>query len=255
MKQISRSSPVPLYYQIMESIRARIMNGELKPHDSIPPEQQLAEFFSVSRMTVRQAITHLVHEGLVYREHGRGTFVADPKISRRLAKLNSFFEDMKERGMEPGSRLLACSTVPAKPEIARLLRLEEGDTIIRLMRLRYADGVPMALQTTYLSFETCKEILEDPEFESLYRVLEEKCGVIPYIAQQTIESRLPDQREAALLGVDDGMPMLLIQRVSFTEDGVPFEVAHTLYRGDRFNLSLTLYRSPVAGPGSLSAGP
>ena len=119
---IDKTSPLPIYYQLVEWIKGLIERGELKPGDSLPSEREYAERFSISRMTVRQAITELVNGGYLYRQKGVGTFVAEKKIEQQLMGLTSFTEDMKSRGMEPSSKLVGFEIVPAPSYISAAVK-------------------------------------------------------------------------------------------------------------------------------------
>src|SRR3954470_16697152 len=140
---IDHHSPVPKYSQLRE-ILLDLVETELDEDQSIPSERELSARFGLSRMTVRQAVDHLVSEGRLYRVQGKGTFVARPKIDMPL-RLTSFTEDMRSRGMTPGARDLGRRVVPATAAVARELGLEIGAAVFVIERLRTADGVPMAL--------------------------------------------------------------------------------------------------------------
>lgn len=147
---INKNSPIPIYYQLGEQIKALIEKGELKPGDALPPEREFAEKYQISRMTVRQAFTQLVNEGYLYRMQGKGTFVAERKIEQLLQGVTSFSEDMKARGLEPSSELIRFEMQPAAASIAEQLSIDESDPVYEIERIRLADGVPMALETSYL---------------------------------------------------------------------------------------------------------
>src|SRR3712207_432616 len=150
METIDAKSPVPKYYQLKEIIQAMIEAGELKEGEVIPPERELCEVYGISRMTARQAVMELVNEGLLFREQGRGTFVAGKKIQQETARLASFTQDMRARGMEVSSLVLEVEVERAGPVVSRMLRVAPGEKIIRLRRLRNAGGEPMALETSQI---------------------------------------------------------------------------------------------------------
>src|SRR5512137_1074852 len=144
---------LPRYYQLANILRERIASGELEAHQSIPSERQLEELYSVSRTTIRQAIDLLVRQGFLYREHGRGTFVSPQKLQKGISELTSFTEDMKQRGLVPGQKILEIGMVEAPEKVRQHLELPAGsDAVLRIERLRLGDGVPMGLQTSYYSF-------------------------------------------------------------------------------------------------------
>jgi GntR family transcriptional regulator len=142
----------------MELLRERIRAGEWQPGDPIPSERELSERYGISRMTARQAVAELVTERLLYREQGRGTFVIRPTIRQQLLRLTGFSEDMRVRQQRPGARVLAAEMTPADAETAGHLRINVGRPIVRLRRLRLADGEPLALETAHLSFIGCERL-------------------------------------------------------------------------------------------------
>jgi GntR family transcriptional regulator len=218
------------------------MLEQLPPGSPIPTERSLAVEFNVSRTTVRQALAELTIEGRLLRVQGKGTFAAEPKVAQRL-QLSSYTEDMRAQGRHPSSRLLAIAEEGADAELARLLDVRAGSKVLRLHRLRLADGEPMAIETTHLSlgrFRGLRRYLSATG--SLYTVLGEKFGVRMGHAEETIETALASPTEAELLGADTGLPMLLLSRHSFDTAGKPVEWVRSLYRGDRYKFVTTLSR-------------
>jgi GntR family transcriptional regulator len=216
--------------------------GSLPPGSPIPTERSLASEFDVSRTTVRQALAELTVEGRLLRVQGKGTFAAEPKMAQRL-QLSSYTEDMRAQGREPSSKLLELSEMPADAELARLLAVRAGAKILRLHRLRLADGEPMALETTHLPVSRFRGLRRYVSSgSSLYQVLREKFDVEMGHAEETIETALAGPEEAELLGADVGMPMLLLSRHSFGADGRPVEWVRSVYRGDRYKFVATLNR-------------
>src|SRR6266446_1532841 len=141
MPTLERSNPLPLYYQLKEVLRQQIRAGHLAPHTAIPSEPELVTRYHVSRATVRQALTELVHEGLLYRQHGKGTFVCEPRVQQTLSELTSLSEDLKRRGKRPGGVLLINELVRGSEAIRQRFRLTVEEQMVRLERLRSADGV------------------------------------------------------------------------------------------------------------------
>ena len=240
MAEINLRSPIPKYYQLKEIIRDLIEKDELGVGEAIPPERELCEWYRVSRMTARQAVMELVNEGLLYRVQGLGTFVAEPKVHQGTGRLTSFTEDMRERGMEVSSTVVGVRVEEAGPVVARLLRIDPGDRIVRVRRVRNADGKPMALETSHLLYEVAKGILgEDLSGRSLYEELG-KAGVRVATAEQSYEAVLVNESESAHLGVPVGSPALLIERVTFNANDRPFEYVKSVYRGDRYRVTTRL---------------
>lgn len=236
----STGTRTPKYWALKQHLLD--MLGSAPPGTPIPTERLLAEQFTVSRTTVRQALADLTAEGRLHRVQGKGTFVAEPKLAQRL-QLSSYTEDMRAQGREPSSRLLELVETTADADVAKLLDIPSGAKILRLNRLRLADDEPMALETTHLPqsrFRGLREVLADGG--SLYAVLHEHYGVRPQRAEETIETELCGPREAELLGADVGVPMLLLSRHSFDAHGQAFEYVRSIYRGDRYKFVTTLNR-------------
>ncbi len=216
--------------------------GALPPGSPIPTERSLATEFDVSRTTVRQALAELTVEGRLLRVQGKGTFAAEPKVAQRL-QLSSYTEDMIAQGRRPSSTLLDVSEIPAEAELARLLAVRAGAKVLRLHRLRLADGEPMAMETTHLPLGRFRGLRRNvTDGGSLYKVLRERFGVEMGHAEETIETALAGPQEAELLGADVGLPMLLLSRHSFDSAERPIEWVRSVYRGDRYKFVATLNR-------------
>lgn len=231
---VDKSNPVPLYYQLKLELRERIERGEWKPGDRLPSEWELCRLYQLSRMTVRQALLELVNEGWLRRERGRGTFVSKPKIRKPLARLTSFTEDMRARGKRPSSRVLRLEIITAPVRIAEALRIPMGHSVVLIERVRLADGEPMGIECCYLSFEGCEAILQEDLHGSLYELLTREYGQIPMRAEEQLEAALCPPREAKLLNIPRGAPVLRIKRVTFNQDDHPIEYVESVYRGDRY---------------------
>lgn len=244
MSLLQRDSPVPLYYQLKELIRERlVLNGSLSPDTRIPGEEELASTYSVSRMTARQAVTQLVNEGVLYRRAGKGTFVARPKIERKLSRLTGYYEEMASRGLHPGTRVLKLSIVEAGRKLAPLLAIRPEDTMIQIFRLRLADGEPMALQTVHIPHCRCPGLVNDDLTKfSLYQLLEQKYGLKLGHARESISASVASRQQAALLAVPKDAPLLQIERLTFLDSDVPIECVESLYRADRYVYTANLFR-------------
>lgn len=224
------------------------MLRSLPPGAPIPTERSLAADFDVSRTTVRQALAELTVEGRLLRVQGKGTFAAKPKVAQRL-QLSSYTEDMLAQGRQPTSRLLELAEEPADKELAGLLDTQPGGHVLRLRRLRLADGEPMAIETTHLPLSRFPGLTGRLESGgSLYYVLRQHFGVTLGHAEETIETALASPEEAELLGTDVGLPMLLLARHSFDGDGLPVEWVRSIYRGDRYKF-VAMLNPPASSPG------
>jgi len=212
--------------------------GSLPPGAALPSERDLAERYGLARMTVRNEIERLTAEGSVYRLHGRGTFVAEPRIAQAGA-LTSFTEDMLARGHVPGSTVTSSEPVEADGFLAAALEVKAGDSCLRLERVRTADGRPMAIEQVYLPLERFDGIdAVDFADASLFEVLEGSFSVALGDAEQRVVAVAIEPDEAPLLGVPEGSPGLRFHTVTRDRDGVPVLYAVSLYPGDRYEIAL-----------------
>jgi len=227
-----------------QTLRERIKHGDLKPGDRLPAEPDLCQLFAVSRTVVRQALGELTSEGLLIRRKGKGTFVAEPKITEGLIqKLTGFYQDMSSRGHKVVTQVLKQVVLPASHDVAARLALEPGAPVLQLDRLRFVDGVPLVFVTTYLPYDRCPQLLrEDLTHQSLYALLEDKYGLVIARGRRTIEAVAASDTEARLLGVESGAPLLHLDSISYLEDGTPIEFYHALHRGDRSRFEVELIR-------------
>lgn len=253
---IDRNNPIPYYIQIMRTIREQIENGNWKPGYQLPGEPDFCKMFDVSRMTIRQALGQLVYEGLITRTRGKGTFVAEPKIGESLVqRLTGFYHDMTARGYKPITEVLEQVVVPASPKIAKHLQLAEGTLVLKLARKRSVENEPIVLVTTYLPYALCEGFeKEDFRNQSLYAALENKCGLFISSGRRTIEAIPANEYEAQLLDIEKGAPLILLNSISYLEDGTPIEYYRAFHRGDRtrFEVELVRYQERAAEHKSLN---
>jgi GntR family transcriptional regulator len=242
--------------QLQEILEGFITN--LDPGTRLPSERHLAGRYKVARATVTQAIDELAGKGLVYRVHGSGTFVAEPKF-RQPQTLTSFTEDMLARGMVPGSIVLARDVVPASAVIARHLQVAQGIDVVQIERVRTANGEPMAMERSYLPSGRFPGLqAADLTDRSLYTLLAERWGVWVATADQWASAVRLTEEEAEILGVDLEQPALLFQRVTHDQSGNIIEYVRSVYRGDRYEVHHRLERieaGVVPESGSEQAAP
>lgn len=238
---INKNSIIPIYYQMIQFIKSQLENHVWNEDDMIPSERELCEKYEISRMTVRQAIESLVHEGILYRKRGIGTFVSQQKIDQVLVKPTNFTTDMLNIGMKPSSKILECKVVPAPEDTARLLEIGAGEEIIELYRLRLANDKPMAIEQAYIVFGLAKNILKtNMTNKSLYAMLREECSLDIALAKQTIQIAFSDQEYSGILDVKLDSPVFLMDRVDYLSDKRPIEYVKSYYRADRFKFTVEL---------------
>lgn len=243
-RTIDPYNALPKYYQLASILRQKIDDGEWEPRSPIPSERQLEQLYNISRTTIREAVDHLVRQGFLYREHGRGTFVSPQKLQKGLMELTSFSEDLIKRGITPGQVIRDMSWVVPAPNILQRLELPAATEVLRIQRIRLGDQVPIGLQTSYIALTGGQNITRE-EMEtagSLYRILQEKYGIIPTEADETLEVTLATPEEATLLQIESGAPLLLNERLLFSQNRTPVEFVKILYRGDRYQYYVRLSR-------------
>ncbi|GAN54883.1 GntR family transcriptional regulator [Tanticharoenia sakaeratensis] len=229
----------PLYLQLEDNLRRLIGGGALRRGDAVPSERDLAEMTGVSRVTVRKALEKLVETGLLTQRAGAGTFVAG-RIEQPLSVLVGFSEDMRARGREPGSVWLDKLTAGASPDEAMALGIAPNAPVLRLRRIRTADGEPMAIETAVIS---CRDLPSaDLVQDSFYNALKVR-GLIPVRALQRIRAGLASAMEARLLELDRPSSILQIERRSFLADDRVLEVTFSSYRADLYDFVVELRTS------------
>jgi GntR family transcriptional regulator len=236
---LDKNGFIPLYYQIQRTLMEKIRSGELKEGDALSSEEELARVYRVSRMTARQALQGLKTSGYAFSQRGRGTFVSRPKMEKSIMHLLGFTEDMKQRGMVPSSRVLEQTVIKATDELAENLKVSPQDSVIRLRRLRLADGIPMAIEESNIPLKFFPG-LDRMSFakQSLYRVLRENYGVRVGWADEVIEALPATREESELLTIPKRASVLSISRTIMTTEETPIEVACSRYRGDRYRASI-----------------
>ena len=208
---------------------------------AIPSERQLSADLGVSRLTVRAALDELAREGYLVRRRGSGTYVQQPKIAQELT-MTSFSEDMRRRGMVPGSRTLSLETELAGARMGRLLRVSPSEKILVIKRLRLADGETMAIETLHLP-ERLVPGLEAADLDgSFYDLLRGRYAVAIASGTQAIEPTVTNEEESAALGVPLHSPAFLFERTSRDDAGRTVEFVQSVYRGDRYRIVTELSR-------------
>ena len=244
--ELSMSSDVPLYSQLVGLIGRYISSGALEPGNLLPSESELCRRFGISRSTVRQAIGVLESEGLVVRKQGRGTFVAEPKMHRKADSVYSFTSEISAKGMTPSSTLIDFEVLEPTPEIIKVLELSQTETLVyRFTRIRNVDGEPLNLETSfYPQFiypKLTRELLQTHSFYSLlYEV-----GIVPFSAADCYSAVTMNAREAEMLGCAPGACAFSAQRRTRTESGMVYEFTQSLIRADRVKLDVFLHKDGV----------
>jgi GntR family transcriptional regulator len=248
---IDASVSAPKYQSVHDALLVTIEG--LPAGTAMPTERELCLTYGVSRATVRQALGQLELEQRIFRRQGKGTFVARPKIEQRL-ELMSHTEGMRERGIVPSSKLIDVRRIPAGLDVGMQLGLSPKAEVLRIERLRLADGDPIAIEVLYLNadrFDGITAALSDNG--SLYQLLSSNYGVELASAEETIEAVIAEGRDAALLKCQSGMPLLMLSRRTLDTSGQPTEFVRSLYRGDRYRFQTGLQRPRQWNGGSANS--
>jgi GntR family transcriptional regulator len=208
---------------------------------ALPSERQLSADLGVSRLTLRAALDDLAREGYLVRRRGSGTYVQHPKISQELT-ITSFSDDMRRRGMVPGSRTLSMSTILAGARLGRSLNVSPSEQIVVVKRLRLADGESMAIETLHIPEALVPGLTPKALTGSFYDLLRDRYGVRIAEGIQAIEPTVTNEEESEVLGVPLHSPAFLFERTSRDDAGRTVEFVQSVYRGDRYRIVTELSR-------------
>lgn len=234
------NSNEPYYYQIKKDILKKIERGLYSLGDQLPSEHQLVKEYGVSRPTIRQAIVDLVNDGVVVRGRGKGTFVSQPLITSSAQIFSTFAETMKKNQTAECSRLIHAEMIPASVKMAEELQIPAGSSVFEIVRLRLGNHEPLVIRTMQIAAAKFPGFMEeDLDAEPLYSIFQRKYGVNAISAVQSFQAVAATEREAELLKIEPGAPLLLWQGITYDADRVPIERVKALYRGDRFQFKIS----------------
>ena len=222
---------IPLYRQLAQTLQRTMESGKLGPNTALPTERDLALTYNVSRDTVRKAIRLLEEQGILYSDHGRGTFTAPEAVRQMSRSLDSFSEDTIRRGGDPGQKILLMENVAANMAISSLLKIDKQIPLLRIKRLRLMNGAPVGLQDSYLKLPPGAK-LERKELErsgSLYRILIDKFGIEPSESLESVGAIAAAAEDAPLLDVTEGTPLLVCERIMLSDRREPIEYCEMKY--------------------------
>lgn len=247
MSTVSKKSPLPLYYQVAESIRQKIAQSIYQRGQLIPTETQLQKEYGVSRETVRKAVNDLVLEGLVKKIHGKGTFVSDLKIVHRISSIYGSSDEIIARGMTPTTKFLEKQEFDPPDKMRKEMGLNDSERVAKIRRLRYADDNPVAILTSYLPAALTPDIVNtDFVNGSLYSTLEKVYRLTLDEADEEIEASSAGKDDARLLKIEPNSPILIVNRLTYLDNMRAIEKLVALYRSDAFKYKVRLKgRIPV----------
>jgi len=246
MLNILQDDGMPLYRQLKDALRKRILKGEWKRGEKIPSEFEICAEYSVSRVTVRNAVAELESEQLLVRKQGKGTFVSQQKIERKIEHLASFTSACKVNNLIASAIIMKCEVIAPNPEQQLALKLPKDDKIIYIQRLRLANGDPIMIENNYFSFQRFSFLLSEQLDGSLYELLKTKYGIIladsaqnpPESPSTSIEVMRAVTEHANLLQVPVGTPLFHIKTIIHGEDHIPIHIGNQFIRGDRYLITI-----------------
>lgn len=242
--KVDRDSPVPMYYQIYKGIVKLIKNGTYEVGGQIPTEMELCEELDVSRPTIRQALQELINEGYVLRKKAKGTFVCKPKVEGYFfKKLESYNEEMRALNLVPSTRVELQEVVHGDEEVFEHLKLVEGQDVLHLLRLRYADEEPMVYVHTYVPchlFPSIETINFDSQEISLYELMEHQFDSPIAYVDRSIEAMNVSRELAEKLDIMEGQAVYTVTTIAYNNEDIPVEYSIAYYRGDRNKFSIRL---------------
>lgn len=238
---LDKSSPVPFYHQLRQELETMIRRGDYQADQELPTEDELAQLFEVSRITVRQAVAELLEDGLLYRKRPRGRLqVAATRVHQRLTRLRGFFtEDMLTAGMNPRTTVLSVQTVSGK-QVAAPFGLANDAPIFRIERIFEGNGEPMTLQTSYIPRAVCPDLEQKDLSLSLFQYIEEAYQQPIVRAVQRIRVRDATRHEAQFLILGARTCVIEVERTSYAADGATVEHYICVLRSDRYDFLMEL---------------
>jgi GntR family transcriptional regulator len=242
---VDKNSDVPIYVQLKEIIKSDILEKRIKPNEKIPSETVLAKECCISRMTVRHTIRELQKEGWVFTKHGKGSFASSQNNTQMLIKLDGFSREMIKLGFSVNSKILEVKRTGFNNDTMDAysgLQEEKKNPLVMIRRIRYVEGQPYAIESSFLPFRIGKDLLVrgfDEHF-SIYQFLEEELAIRLARADHVIEPKLISRRDAKLLGIKSGIPVLFISGTTFSKSNEPIEYVKGMYLADRYKLKVNI---------------
>ncbi len=226
----------PVYRIIENDIKKMLETRQLKQGDLVPSEKDLKEKYDVSRMTVRQALNNLVNEGYLYRHKGKGTFVNQTKIEKRIHGLLGFTEDMRRMNRKVSNKIITIDVIKSDDEISAKLFINKGDEVYLVKRIRYANDIPVLYEELYAPKMIFSNLNKEIMLGSFYQYIEHELNLKIDYTIQNIEAKLATDKIAEYLEVTNGSPILYITLNTFLDNNRPFEYVKSYYRGDQYRL-------------------
>lgn len=237
---MKRATNIPLYLQLMEQLITKINNGDYAERDKLPSERELCEIYDLSRTTVRQALQELEREGYIYKEHGKGTFVAPKSFNQHLVHLYSFTDEMDRAGKKPTTKVLSFEKIAIDERLAKNMDLNVYDEVFKVSRLRLADEEPLMYEISYLPSNVFSKLTEEALMKKpMYKVFSEDYGVAVTRATEQFSATRIRSSEAVHLQTSENQPAMLIKRHAYDRN-ILIEYTISVARGDKFKYTVEL---------------
>jgi GntR family transcriptional regulator len=240
-------SPIPLYIQIKDALRAGILDGEYPPHSRMPSESELQAMFDVSRITIRQALGDLQKEGLIFKVHGKGSFVSQPKAFQNITSLQDFAETMSGVGHEVVNRVVIFRFLPASAQVAEKLDVQTQTTVTEIHRVRLLNREPVSYEIAFLPEAVGKRLQRaDLATRDIFQILENDCGIGLGSTDLSIDAISADRAIARALEISKDAPLVRIERLTHDSHGKPIQFEYLYFRGGTFQYRLRVDRKRAA---------
>lgn len=233
---IDKNSPIPIYYQLKEDIKQEIAKGVWKAGQCIESERELSERYGVSRMTIRQALGELVHEGILVREKGKGTFVCDPRVKQR--DMMSFSETIEKLKLKLETEVLDFRKITTPQELQENFPFDE---MYLINRMRIVDGIKVANEIIYIPCDYCGYIDEEVLRGSFYKLIESYGYSIDH-SEASVSAVIMNEKYRALFDTADQLPLIQINSKNITSDGRLLFLEESIYRSDKYILEVNILR-------------
>lgn len=242
LKPVSTQLPQPLYVQIRENLRQEILEGNYAPHARLPSEKSLMGQFGVSRITIRQALSDLHNEGLVFSAQGKGTYVSKPKAIQNIERLQGFTEAMTAQGYEASTRVLSIQECRAPKAVALALKLPSGQEAVEVKRVRYLNRVAICVENSYFPLHIGRRLFGLELSGDIFPLLENQLGILLGAADLTLDSALCDDEAQRYLDMAADEPIFRAERLTHDRMGSPIDFEYLRFRGDSFKYQFRIDR-------------
>lgn len=241
----SKNSQQPLYEKVKEQLHSKIQQGVYPPLSQLPSENELSDLFNVSRITVRQALHKLSQEGLIFKVHGKGTFVSKPKAYQNITQLQGFAEAMSHTGHQILNEVLSVKFIEAPIKVASKLRISVHSQVVEIKRVRLLNNEPVSYELTYLPATVGKQLVEkevDLRSTDIFSAIERDLSIPLGYADLNIDAIQADDELAQLLSVDVNTPILRVERLTHDAQNQPLDYEYLYFSGESFQYQLRIFR-------------